>query len=549
MLLGSLVVFPSFGSNVVENESCYYLSDEYNIHFPHGTSPLPTGNWLDDTYLVSSESINTSYGPAMVVDQDGNVHVAWTENTDNFDWYIMYKCLPIGTTWDDNPWDDYPTEIVSTDSTPSSGASEPTMAVEADGTIHIAWKDGTDLLGESDYYKDIFYKYKDTGGSWTDNPTEVVSIESYEQRCDDPTLDVDSFGTVHVVWVSKDSWDIGELHYNNKTSGGDWINTLVINSGNHDYEEPVLVIDSSDKLHLVYGAEYTEGSDDKDIFYKNKTYDKAWSGSTLVSNDVDRDSEHPTLALSKDDPPTIHVAWYEEVTGSHDEIFYRECEPTWDSVEQVTSAAYSCVNPSIQVRPFLFSQQLVHIAYCENVDPSGGEWHIQIIWKYVGDTWTASATTISDEATEMADHPCLCREPYFYTHRLHCAWDDTTPYTGSGSDKDICYKRTSPLVLVKFVPDAWRGCAIAVENPSQFLEDNIPFWIDVHCKWFIVGETHVEGVIDQLRPDETRVISHKKFFGLGPATIFAQVDEAVKIANAFIIGPFVFLKKNPQPGL
>ena len=546
MLLISITIFPSLSSKVVENESKNNHSGEYDIRFPRGNLPIPLGTWLENTYLVSSESTNQSYGPAMAVDQDGNVHITWTENPDAVDWNIMYKCLPIEATWDANPWDDYPTDLVSTESDPSIVSAEPSIAIGPDGLIHIAWKDGTDINSEGDGYFDIFYKYKSMGGTWTDHTTEVVSNEPTELRCDDPTLIVDSYGTVHVVWISKNNDDEGELHYNNKTVGGIWENTTVINGWPYDFEEPVLAIDSQDKLHLVYGCEYTESSDDKDIYYRNKTYGKSWSSSTLVSEGSDEDSESPTIALSLDDPPTVHVAWWEEVLGSLKEIFYRECEPTWDNVEQVTDSAHACVNPSIQVRPGLFNKQFVYIAFSENVDPSGGEWHIQVIWKYVGETWPTTYMTISDEATEMADNPVLCREPFYYTYRIHCAWDDTTPYTGSGVDEDIFYKRTSPLVFLKIIPDAWRGCAIAVENPEEYLLDNIPWWIDVHCKWFIFGRIHAEGIIDQIRPGETIVIKHTKFFGLGPATIFAQADEAVKFAKAFIIGPFVFIQQKPQ---
>ena len=46
--------------------------------------------------------------------------------------------------------------------------------------------------------------------------------------------------------------------------------------------------------------------------------------------------------------------------------------------------------------------------------------------------------------------------------------------------------------------------------------------------------------------DESTTITHSKFFGFGPAILFAQVDEAVIISNAFLLGPFVIMKKPPN---
>ena len=549
MLLIATVIIPNYTSEIFENNSMRIQSNISIVKFNQNNLVAST-NWLDDTYLVSSESINTSENPDMVVDIDRNVHITWAETTDNFNRYIMYKCLPIDATWDDNPWNDYPTEVVSTDSNPSAVISSPTIDADESGNIHIAWKDGTDLNSEGDTYCDIFYKNKSSTGSWTDHYTEQVSIEDTEERCDRPTLVVDSDGTVHVVWISNDNSHIGEMHYNYKPLGGDWTHTDIIGSGFFDYDEPDLTVDESNKLHLVYNGESTGSSDDKDVYLKNKTYGGSWLSSTLVSDPSDEDSKGPKIGLSSEDPPTVHVTWYEEVPGRNDEIFYRECDPVWSLTEQVTDTTDFCCHPSIAVRPIVFSSYRIHIAYSQCVDPFSGEWHIHSKYKSVGDVWPTTYTLISDDATEMADSPVLFFEPYYFSYRLHCTWDDTTPYTGSGSDKDIVYKRTSPTVFIWFVrPDLWRGCAIAVENPEEFLQDNIPWWIDVHCKWLIFGKTHAEGVIDLLRPDETKIIKHDKFFGLGPAMIFAQADEAVIIAKAFIIGPFVIMQKKDQPGL
>jgi hypothetical protein len=501
-----------------------------------------SSSWLEETYVVSTESDNTSYNPKMVVDLDGNVHIVWIDSTLILERYLFYKCLPIDATWDDNPWDDYPTELVSTESNPSGGPVNPDMFVDENGIVHVTWADGTDINNENDNHRDIFYRQKNTGGSWTDNDYEQVSIEEDEERCDNPKIVVDSDGTIHIVWISNDWEHDGEMHYNYKPLGGDWTHTELIGSSSLDYDEPDIVIDESNKLHLVYTIYCV---DSRQVYYKNKSYGGSWSCHREVSEDSNDESSNPKIALSTDNPPTVHVTWWEQYGLYPDEIFYRECEPVWDYTVLLTDFGDACELPSIAVRPMLSSNHRVMIAFSRYV--GSGEWHIENMYKYEGDSWPTTYTTISDDATEFASAPDLCIERFYYTYRTHCTWTDTTPYSGAGSDKDIVYKRTSPLVAIAVLsPGDWLGCEMAVENTQAKLLDNVPWWIDIHCKWFFIGKRHAEGVIDQLRPDETRVVSLSKFIGFGPAKIFGQVDEAVVKANAFIIGPFVFIQKNQQ---
>ncbi|UCD13682.1 MAG: hypothetical protein JSW60_09015 [Thermoplasmatales archaeon] len=546
ILMISVIIYPSLKSETMEDQFSGKTSYEKFYKSNQINKIVPLGNWLDETYVVSTESDNFSYTPVLVADHDRNVHIAWTESTLVGQWYVLYKCLPKDATWDDNPWDDYPTELVSTESDPSAGPANPTMVVDESGTVHIAWKDGTDINSEDDGHWDIFYRQKSTGGNWTDNDYEQVSVETDEESCNYPTMVVDSEGTIHVVWISNDNSANGEMHYNYKPLGGDWTHTELIGSSSIDHDEPDLAIDESDNLHLVFTTQ-AFGGGTKQVYYRNRPYAGTWSSATKVSEASNDDSINPKLALSTDDPPTVHVTWQENYGLYHDEIFYRECEPVWNPTELVTDLSEACELPSIAVRPMLLSNHRVMIAFSHNVDPYDSEWHIQYMYKNVGDTWPTTYTTISDDATEFATSPDLCSERYYYSYRTHCAWSDTTPYSGSGPYNDIVYKRTSPLVAITVIrPDSLIGWAMAIENPQEMLLENLPWWMDIHCKWLFIGQRHAEGVIDQLRPDETKVITHSKFFGFGPAKIFGQVDEAIIKANAFIIGPFVFIQKNQQ---
>ena len=85
------------------------------------------------------------------------------------------------------------TEVVSTEST--DGSRHPSLMVDSDGVVHVAWYDYTDY-GGSGSDLDIFYKYKTGGGSWS--TAEVVSTESTDHSMS-PSLSVDSEDLKRVV--------------------------------------------------------------------------------------------------------------------------------------------------------------------------------------------------------------------------------------------------------------------------------------------------------------------------------------------------------------
>jgi ribosomal protein L31 len=143
------------------------------------------------TEVVSTESTGNSYMPSLIVDSNGNIHVTWHDNTDyagaGTDADIFYKRYELGV----ENWTT--TEVVSTEST--AGSYSPSLAVDSDGNIHIAWHDRTDYAG-SETDDDIFYKRYEVGVGWS--TTEVISTESTDTSSH-TSLTVDSNGNIHVA--------------------------------------------------------------------------------------------------------------------------------------------------------------------------------------------------------------------------------------------------------------------------------------------------------------------------------------------------------------
>ncbi len=129
------------------------------------------------TEVVSTESTADSSSPSLAVDSAGNIHTSWEDQTDydscGPDEDIFYK------RWDASTSSWTTTEVISTNSTEAS--DEPSIAVDAEENVHIAWYDGTDYAG-SGTDRDIFYKLLTVSPAAPElapilpNPTELSSI-------------------------------------------------------------------------------------------------------------------------------------------------------------------------------------------------------------------------------------------------------------------------------------------------------------------------------------------------------------------------------------
>ncbi len=222
------------------------------------------------TEVVSTESIDDSYYPALAADSAGNVYITWWDQTDyvgaGTDIDIFYK------RWDATISAWTTTEVVSTESTGDS--VYPSITIDAAGNVHITWSDGTDYLS-SGTDEDIFYKRWDaTTSAWT--TIEVVSTESTGGSYS-PSLAVDTLGNVHITW-----WD---------------------------------------------QTDYVGAGTDVDIFYKRwDAFIFTWTTTEVVSTESTGGSIRPSIAI--DAAGNVHIAWQDNTdyagSGLDTDIFYEQ---------------------------------------------------------------------------------------------------------------------------------------------------------------------------------------------------------------------------------
>ncbi len=268
---------------------------------------VSTGVWSTTEWL--SNQTGVSYDPSLVVDATGDVHVAW-QGWSGGDYEIIYR------RWDatSGVWG---TTVAISDNTAVSHS--PSLAVDETGDVHVAWMDwsvgGWDIL---------YRRWNATSGVW--GTTENVSEN--EDVSGEPSLAVDVEGNVHVAWRDVSNYagsgTDADIFYRcwNVTSGA-WGTTEVLSENAGDSMHPSLAVDDAGNVHVAW-MDYSVGG--CDILYRrwNATWG-VWSTTEDVSENPGY-SENPSLVV--DSAGNLHVAWEDATdypgTGVHADILYRK---------------------------------------------------------------------------------------------------------------------------------------------------------------------------------------------------------------------------------
>ncbi|UCD92342.1 MAG: hypothetical protein JSV43_09045, partial [Methanobacteriota archaeon] len=158
---------------------------------PDGLFNVDPNMQVNDLVAASGWQTSADIG----VDSIGNVFATWEDYRDGtFD--IFFSRFPSGGTG-------FLADIQVNDDPGPEKQSRPSMDVGSDGKIHIAWED----YRNNNW--DIYYANSSDGGvSFGSNV--LVSNENTTDWQNHPSLAVDSFGAIHVVWEDnrEGNWSI-----------------------------------------------------------------------------------------------------------------------------------------------------------------------------------------------------------------------------------------------------------------------------------------------------------------------------------------------------
>jgi hypothetical protein len=326
-------------------------------------------------------------GRAMVVSDDGTVHLVWADTRDaNSEIYYRERS---GGVWG--------TEARLTDDTGHSHS--PCIAEDPGGGLHVAWIDDRD--GD----QEVFYKYFDPVGGWG---TDEQVANWLEVDCC-PTIAAGAT-EVYLAWSRRlgSSIRTTAVQFAVRTGLG-WSAPVDVDAtAIRDSYRPSIALGAEGQIHLVYERQTSDTTDEKEMIVHRSWNGVSWSARTDLSTDSSF-SRDPVIAAAPDS--TLHVVWQdgENIGG---DIFYALYDgSTWQPVEQIVTGGTEACSPSVASR----GAGDILVAW---VDHRHGETEIYLV-SNEGSGWL-DQTRISD-SPGASNLPVIARDA---TDGIYVGWTD-----------------------------------------------------------------------------------------------------------------------------
>jgi BNR repeat-like domain len=306
---------------------------------------IPHVVWYDDTpgnseifYKKSTDGGTTwttsrrltwtsgpSLSPDIVLDSADSLHLVWGDGTQgNYEIYYM-RSTDYGATWT------APKRLTWT-SGESGGA---VIAADLWGKLHVVWYD--DAPGNFE----IFYRKSNDGGA-TWEASRRLPLTSGQSIA--PDIVAQSSGNIHVVWAD-DTPGNNEIYYKKSSNlGTNWEDTRRLTWTPGGSDTPLLVLDASDNLHLIW---QDSTPFDSEIYYKKSTNQgKTWTTAKQITWAAG--GTFPT-GLAADSSDNLHVVWANSSSAGY-EIFYKKSTDggaSWGSSHRLSWTSGDSLHPTI----------------------------------------------------------------------------------------------------------------------------------------------------------------------------------------------------------
>ncbi|MFC1871596.1 PKD domain-containing protein [Chloroflexota bacterium] len=284
----------------------------------------------DEIQVTDTESYADQ--PAVAIDSDGNVHIAYSDDYGTDVYEIFYTML--------NSNGD--TLIAPTLITPDDDykSKRPSIVVDSDDYVHIVWQAYDEDVSELE----VFYTKLDPGeddqSGDTADESEITIVDDMLISEDDgdyaqnPRMAIDSDDNLHVVW---NEYTLEEIFYTKLDNDGDTlIDDIQLTAGQEQWRANAgVAIDSDDNVHIAWC-----GYDDEstyEIFYMMLDGDNGdvLIDDTRLTEDDGYDSRRPSIAVDSDD--NVFIVWHDWRSDDAPEIYYTKVDPSQD--DQSSNAA------------------------------------------------------------------------------------------------------------------------------------------------------------------------------------------------------------------
>ena len=465
--------------------------------------------WGDDIRLTFNWS--ESLRPTIASDSNNNLHIAWEDHRDGYYSEIYYTKL------DNNG----STLVDDKRLTVASGtSSRPSLAIDSNNKVHIAWFD--DRAGNYEIY---YTKLDNNGNKLVNDRRLTFQLDSSH----DPSLAIDTNNKIHIVWFDfRDQYGNFEIYYTKLDNNG---NTLVddrrLTFTPYESTFPSIATDSDNNVHIVWMDSWAPHYTKLDN-----------NGNTLVDDKLlmfNHSAWYPSIAIDSNN--NVHVVWYESI-GGNDEIYYTKLDNNGNILvdKRLTFDSSHSWNPSIAID----SNNNVHVVWS---DESSEIYYTKL---------DNNGNTLVDDtrltfASEVSDYSSLATDS---NNNIHIAW-----YDARDSNYEIYYKRSFSVVDLAIAPS---DITYTPQNPTE--NETVNIMLTVHNLgnasasnvgiWFYVDGIHKDNVSGVnvgansytnvpffWRPESTGM--HNLQFVVDPENFIPETDETNNIA-----GKDVFVKQS-----
>ncbi|MBN2391444.1 MAG: exo-alpha-sialidase, partial [Anaerolineae bacterium] len=226
-----------------------------------------------------------------------DVFAVWLDNR-NYDADVYFsRSVDGGVTWDASVRVNHDTDQL--------WQSEPDIAVNATGVLHVVWADSR--AGDYDVY---YTRSTDGGQTWS---AEIRVSDFYTGSQNSPA--VAALGDkVCIVWVDGRVAYNREVYVDCSTNGGlTWGTDTRVNDdigGSFYHYAPDIALDTAGYPHVVW---YDSRNENWDIFYTRLQVTGAWSPNARLNDATTGTQQYPAIAVHGD---TVHALWIDYASGS-----------------------------------------------------------------------------------------------------------------------------------------------------------------------------------------------------------------------------------------
>lgn len=184
---------------------------------------------------------------------------------------------------------------------------QPAIAIAPNRDVYVVWRDPRSAAKGPDIY---FSKSTDLGATWTPNIYVNSDVGNVVQQ--DPTIAVDASGTVYVAWTDNRNLNTAPDIYEawSANAGASFGANVQVNDdrGLAPQLNPSLAANGG-KIQLAWADYRTGGSTNYDIYTASSTDGIAWSSNTKVNDDTFPNNYQVTPSIAVDSAGDVFAAF------------------------------------------------------------------------------------------------------------------------------------------------------------------------------------------------------------------------------------------------